>query len=277
MHPVLFHIGRVVVPSYGVVTALGVLIALVFSQRTARTVRINPVKIWNLCILSLCSAVVAARLLLVAVNWTILRIHPAWVLSLAMVHHPLLAAIGALAGTGCAVWYTRRSKLPLFTTADALASPLALGIAFEQVGALLAGAGYGTAASPHIAWAVTYTNPLAFLWSGAPLDLPVHPVQIYAAMAFLALAVVLYAWLPFQRRAGDIAGIWLMGAGVSVYFTEFWRDPEGRGNIFHGAFDGPQIAAVALVLAGAFILRERAITTTVSPDAPDASVSRCAV
>jgi len=43
--------------------------------------------------------------------------------------------------------------------------------------------------------------------------------------------------------------------------TELWRDPEGRGTILHGAIDGPQIAAVAMVLAGAFVLRERKATS----------------
>ena len=48
-----------------------------------------------------------------------------------------------------------------------------------------------------------------------------------------------------------------MGTGVAIYMTELWRDPEGRGSILQGAIDGPQIAAVMLVLAGALVLRER--------------------
>ena len=58
-----------------------------------------------------------------------------------MVHHPLLAAAGALAGVGCAAIYARRQKLPFRDTADVLAAPVALGLAFEQLGALLAGLG----------------------------------------------------------------------------------------------------------------------------------------
>lgn len=257
MHPVLFHIGRLVIPSYGAFTALGVLLSLILAQRTARVVQADPVKIWNLCILSVCAALAAARLLLVAVNLGVLRAHPAWILGLAMVHHPLLAATGALAGAACAAWYARFRELPFAATADALASPLALGLAFEQAGALLAGAGYGTGAGPRLPWAVTYTHPLAELWSGAPLGVPLHPVQAYAALAFLVIAIGLFFWLPRERQRGDVAGLWLMGAGVAIYLTELWRDPEGRGSIFHGAVDGPQVAAVVMVLAGALVLRER--------------------
>jgi phosphatidylglycerol---prolipoprotein diacylglyceryl transferase len=257
VHPVLFHIGALVIPSYGAVTALGVLLALGLAQRTARVASVDAGKVWNLCILSLFAALAAARLLLVLVNWSALRLHPAWLLGLAMVHHPLLAGTGALAGAGCAVWYARRNKLPLRATADALAAPLALGLAFEQLGALASGSGYGVEAAPGLHWAVTYTNPLADLWSGAPLGVPLHPVQAYAALAFLALAVLLLVWLPTERRKGDVAGLALMGSGLAIYITELWRDPEGRGSLLNGALDGPQIAAILLVVAGALVLRER--------------------
>ena len=258
MHPVLFHIGAVLIPSYGAVAALGVLLALVLTQRTARIVHVDPAKVWNLCILSLFAALAAARLVLVAANWSALRSHPAWLLGLAMVHHPLLAGVGALAGAGCAALYARWSKLPFHATADALAPPLALSLAFEQLGALLSGSGYGAEAGSGVPWAVIYTHTLAAIWSGTPLGIPLHPVQLYAAMAFLALAILLWVWLPLEPRQGDVAGLWLMGTGVAIYITELWRDPEGRGSVLQGALDGPQIAAVVLVLAGALVLRERA-------------------
>jgi phosphatidylglycerol:prolipoprotein diacylglycerol transferase len=174
-----------------------------------------------------------------------------------MVHHPLLAAVGALAGAGCAAWYARNSKLPFRATADALAPPLAAALAFEQLGALAAGSGYGTDAGPRVGWAIIYSDPMAAIWSGTPLGVPLHPVQAYAALAFLTLAVLLWVWLPLERRPGDVAGLWLMGAGVAIYFTELWRDWVGRGSLFDAAIDGPQIASIFLVLAGALALRDR--------------------
>ncbi len=257
VHPVLFRLGSILVPSYGAIAAFGVLLALALAQRTARVAHVDAAKMWNLCVLSLFVALAAARLLLVCANFTALRLHPAWLLGLAMVHHPLLAGTGALAGFGCALWYARRTKLPLPATADALAPPLVLGLAFEQLGALASGSGYGTEAGPGVRWAVTYTSPLAAIWSGAPLGVRLHPVQVYAALAFLTLAILLFVWLPFARRPGDVAGLSLLGAGTTIYLTELWRDPAGRGSIFQGALDGPQIAAVLLVLLGALALRER--------------------
>jgi phosphatidylglycerol---prolipoprotein diacylglyceryl transferase len=262
VHPVLIHIGAFVIPSYGAVAALGVLAGLIVAQRTALAARLNPGQIWNLCVIALFAALVAQRLLLIGINMSDLRQHPSWLLTLAMVHHPLLAGAGAAAALVAAALYAHRKRLPFRTTADALAAPLALGMAFEQLGALLAGSDYGTEAQ--IPWAVTYTNPLAAMWSGTPLGIPLHPVQAYAAMAFLTLSVFLLVWQPAILQRGDLAGLWLMGTGVIVFITELWRDPEGRGVMLNGALDGPQLAAIILVLFGAVVLRERNVQNTVS-------------
>ncbi len=237
--------------------AAGVLLGLATAQQSARAAGVSAAHVWNLCVVALCAAIAAERLLLVGANWAVLRRHPAWTLGLGMVHHPLLAGAGAAAGLAVAWWYAHRYRMPLAATADALAAPLALGLTFEQLGALLAGSGYGLAAGAHLKWAVTYRDPQAALWSGTPLGVPVHPVQAYAALGYFLLAALLFAWLPRERRRGDVAGIFLLGAGTAIYLTEIWRDPEGRGVVLHGALDGPQMAAVLMVVAGAAVLWER--------------------
>jgi phosphatidylglycerol:prolipoprotein diacylglycerol transferase len=254
VHPVLFHIGSILIPSYGASAAVGVLLALFLAQRTARIAGLNAGQVWNLCVVALFAALVAQRVLLVALNWSELRRHPSWMLGLAMIHHPLPTAAGALAAAAAALLYGHRQHLPFWTTADALAAPLALGLAFEQLGALLAGSGYGTEAA--VPWAVTYTNPLAVRWSGTPLGIPLHPVQAYAALAFLSLSILLLAGLPVRQQQGDIAGLGLMGIGVESFITEFWRGGEGGGTLLGGALDGPQAAAILMVLAGGLMLLE---------------------
>ncbi|MFY9853470.1 MAG: prolipoprotein diacylglyceryl transferase family protein [Terracidiphilus sp.] len=255
MYPVLFHIGSFLIPAYGASAAAGVLMALYLSERTARMTGIDSRLVWKLCVVSLFAAIASSRMLLVTFNWSTLRLHPAWMLMLAMVHHPLLTGFGALISIVVAVLYGRWQRMPLWTTADALAAPVALGVTFEQLGALLAGSGYGTETATR--WAVTYTDPLAGIWSGAPLGVALHPVQGYAALGFLTLSIFLLVWLPHRRQAGDVAGLLLLGAGVVVFVTEFWRDSEGRGAVMGGALDGPQMAAVALVVVGGLVLLER--------------------
>lgn len=255
MHPILFHIGPLVIPSYGAIAAVGVLLALMLALYTARKLHIDPNKIWNLTILMLFTALLGSRLLLVIANWTVLRHHPLWLLGLAMIHHPLLAAIGAIMSLALAAIYLRRNHLPFRLAADALAAPAALGLGIEQIGALFAGSGYGT--GTHLPWAVTYTDVLADRWSGAPLGIPVHPVQAYAALCFFAIAISLVLWLPQRRQQGDLAGIFLMATGVTLFITEFWRDPIGRGAMLGGILKAPQAAGIVVLISGAFILLER--------------------
>jgi phosphatidylglycerol:prolipoprotein diacylglycerol transferase len=255
VYPVLFHIGAIVIPSYGALTSAGVLLALILAQRTAHTAGLNRSQVWNLCVIALFAALAGQRLLLIVLNWHDLLRHPRWVLGLAMIHHPLLAAVGAITALASAGIYARAHRMPVTATADALAAPLALGLAFEQLGALLAGSGYGTETA--VRWAVVYTHPLAARWSGTPLGVPLQPVQAYAAVAWLTLALALLLALPERRQQGDIAGQWLMGAGIVIFLTELWRDREGRGSLLSGALDGPQAVAIAFVLFGAVLLRQR--------------------
>ena len=257
MHPVLIHAGAILIPSYGAVAALGVVLALLLAQHTARILRLNPNHVWNLCVIALFAAMVGSRLFLLSINWRILVHHPSWILMLAMIHHPLVGAAATVAGVACAWIYARWQGLPLVLVADAVVAPLALGLAFEQLGELLSGSGYGLLAGAGVPWAVTYTDPLAARWSGTPLGVPLHPVQAYAALAFLVLAILLLALLPRLKQRGDTAGLWLMGTGAAVYLTELWRDRAGRGSVFGDVLDGPQIAAIVLVLASALLLWER--------------------
>jgi phosphatidylglycerol:prolipoprotein diacylglycerol transferase len=256
MHPVLFHLGRLVVPSYGAVAALGVLLALALAQFTARRSGLDPATaprhVWNMIVLAVFASLAVSRLILIAINLSELRTHPSWVLAVAMVHHPLLAAAGALGAIAAIAAYVRWAKLPLTGVADCLAAPVSLGVAAEQLGALLAGSDYGSETTA--SWAVTYTSSIAARWSGTPLGVPLHPVQAYAAAGALALAAICLVWLRLPRRTGDVAGVWLLGSGVLLFVTELFRDWEGRGIIFGGITDIPQLVGLGCVVLGGIVL-----------------------
>ncbi|WP_263358725.1 prolipoprotein diacylglyceryl transferase [Acidicapsa ligni] len=258
MHPVLFQLGPFVIPTYGAVAALGVFLALALAQFTAKRVNLDPRHAWNMLVLAIFAALAISRLLLIVMNLSDLRRHPAWLLAVAMVHHPLLSAAGIVAGSAAVLAYIRWAKLPIRAVADCLAAPLSLGMAAEQLGALLAGSDYGreieaTSSATHLF--VVYTNPLAARWSGAPLNVAVYPVQVYAAIGALAVAVLTFAGLFYKRRQpGDIAGIWLIATGIVLFATELFRDWEGRGVFANALVDTPQLVALGMVLCGGLLL-----------------------
>src|ERR1700761_6668718 len=238
MHPILFHIGPLIVPSYGVAVALAVLAALALAQWTARRGDLDastgPRHAWNMIVLAVFAAIAIERLLLIVMNLSDLKRHPQWLLAIAMVHHPLLAGVGIAGGVVTIVAYARWARLPLIAVADCLAAPLCLGYAFEQCGALLAGSDFGREVIAANTWSVTYTSRFAALWSGAPLGVPVYPVQAYVAAGALALAAALCVFLARPHRSGDIGGVWLLGFGILIFVTEGYRDWEGRGVLLSG-------------------------------------------
>jgi phosphatidylglycerol:prolipoprotein diacylglycerol transferase len=255
VHPVLFQIGSLVVPSYGACAAVGVLLALWVVQSTTRRAGLDPRHGWNMLVLAIFAALVVSRLMLIVLNLSDLRRHPAWLLAIAMVHHPLLTGLGAVGALGAIVAYARWFKLALPAVADCLASPVALGVAAEQAGALLAGSDFGReSASSSWLGSVTYSSAVAGRWSGTPLGVALYPVQAYAAIGALILAGITFCWLFLERREGDAGGVWLVGSGTLLFVTEGFRDWEGRGELFGGALDIPQLVGLGLVLLGGAML-----------------------
>jgi phosphatidylglycerol:prolipoprotein diacylglycerol transferase len=255
MDPVLFHIGSLVVPSYGACAALGVLLTLALAQLTAKRAGLDPRHAWNMVVLAVFTALAISRLVLIGMNLSDLARHPSWLLAVSMVHHPLLAAVGTLGGLLAIAGYARWASLPLPAVADCLAAPVSLGIAAEQLGALLAGSDFGReSASYSVLGAVTYSNELAARWSGTPLGIALYPVQAYAAVGALLLAGITYGWLLLPRRPADIAGAWFLGGGVMLFVTEIFRDWEGRGVVLGGWVDLPQLVGLGMVICGGVLL-----------------------
>ncbi len=259
MHPLLFHFGNVAVPTYGVLTAVGLLAALALLVLQARRLRLRADKVWNLGLTAILAALIGARLLLVVMHFDVFRAHPYWILGLATIPGAWIAVGGAAIGVSAAVLYALAEGLPLLRTADAAAPAVALGFAINRIGAFCAGLDWGT--PTRLPWGVTYRSIVAYLWYQTPRGVTLHPVQLYDAVASLAILILLLL-LP-HRRDGEIAGVWLFLYGLCRFFVEFWR-----GNAQHvlgGALTVAQLLAVAAVLTGgALWLRRDAHPATVS-------------
>ncbi len=126
--------------------------------------------------------------------------------------------IGAtLAGTAYALW----KKLPVWRTADVLAPSIALGSVFGRAGCLLNGCCYGRPTDAP--WAITFTNPQAHELSGTPLNVPLHPTEVYDALLNLGLYLFL-AWL-FRRKKfdGQVFATYLICYAITRSITEAFR------------------------------------------------------
>lgn len=255
MYPRLLQLGHISIPTYGGLTALALVAGLTAAVYFARRLGLDPNKIWTLCLVGILTALVGARLLLVAVYFSVFREHPFWVLGLTIVHNEWVATLSAAAGVGAAMLYALAEGLPLLTTLDALAPCVALGVALNRVGAFLAGLDYGLPAA--LPWSVTYTSRIAAFWYRTPLGIALHPVQLYEAAASLLIFALLVWWLRRRSQAGEMAGAWLLLYGLASFFLSFYGAESG------GWFAGA-IEMAAVISGGAFWVQRGARAATAS-------------
>jgi phosphatidylglycerol:prolipoprotein diacylglycerol transferase len=169
----------------------------------------------------------------------------------------LVPFVAIAAGLVVAAMHVQRMRVPVLAWFDAVAPAIALGLALERIGALLAGLGHGRYA-PDFALAIRFPidspafveqrRTLANLLPvGAVESLPVYPTQIVAALVGLvALAVGLQ--LRKHRRFGG--QVFLAVAMVLVLGRNFVEEPlrADRAEASVGPASNGQAGAVLLLL-----------------------------
>ena len=105
---------------------------------------------------------------------------------------------GLIVAVVVALWYIRRIGLPLWTTCDVFAPGIALGHVVGRLGCLFAGCCFGKPTD--VPWAITFTDPFANANVGTPLNVPLHPTQLYEAGAEALILLLLLATESRGRR-----------------------------------------------------------------------------
>jgi phosphatidylglycerol:prolipoprotein diacylglycerol transferase len=255
VHPLLFHFGNLAIPTYGVLTAVGLLASLALAVQLAGRVGLSAEKIWTLGLVAILAALFGARLLVIATHFQAFRAHPFWVLGLTSIEGSWAAVGGAAIGVAAAVLYALAEGLPLLRTADVVAPGVALGFAINRIGAFCGGLAWGRPTT--LPWSVTYRSVVAYLWYRTPLLTRVHPVQLYDAAASLGILGLLL-WMGRRtaaRRVGEIAGAWLFLYGLSRFFVEFLRGDAMPA--LGGFLTVAQGLAVSAVMAGGVLWLRR--------------------
>lgn len=262
MYPRLFQFGHLAVPTYGVTSAIALVVALNVAMRIARKLALPPEKIWNLGIYTLLGGLIASRLLMVVTHFALFRYNPLWLLGLSPSYVPWIPWVSAAIACAIAWLYTKAEELPLRGSLDAYAPALTAGFAIQALGAFLAGAHYGT--PTHSALAVTYSSSYAALWYHTPLHMHLVPVQLYHAMACIVILTGLLLWLPRRTQPGELAGLWLLAYGFAVFFLQFYRGDATTSGIFTPI----QRLAIAAVVLSAVLLFKRKTSTQPQPIPP---------
>jgi phosphatidylglycerol:prolipoprotein diacylglycerol transferase len=225
MYPRLFELGPVTVYAYGVLLAAAYLLGLKFAMVRARERGLDDARVLDLGIYIIVSALVGAKLLLVLTDLQTFINNPRELLTLVRAGGVFYG--GLILAVVVAIWYIRRVRLPLWSTCDVFAPGIALGHVVGRLGCFFAGCCYGRETT--VPWAVTFTDEFARTNVGTPLNVPLHPTQLYEAGAEGVILALLLAterrWRPF---AGRTFWLYLLLYGVSRFVIEFYRgDPRG--------------------------------------------------
>ena len=230
MFPELFHLGPITIYTYGVLLAASYLLGLRLAMWRATRAGLDANRVLDLGIYIIIAALIGAKLLLVVTDFDEFKRDPSAILSLArsggVFYGGLILAVAA------AFWYIAKHRLPFWKTCDVFAPGIALGHVTGRLGCLAAGCCYGRPTT--VAWAITFTNPLARANVGTPLGIPLHPTQLYESAAELLILIVLL-WTERKGRpfAGRTFWLYMLLYAVSRYIIEIYRgDPRGSVGIF---------------------------------------------
>ena len=230
MHPILFDLGPATIYTYGVLLASAYLLGLKLAMVRAQARGLDQARVLDLGIYIIISALVGAKLLLVVTDFRTFLSDPSELITLARSGGVFYG--GLILAVSVALWYIRKIGLPLWTTTDVFAPGIALGHVVGRFGCFFAGCCWGKPTD--VPWAITFTNPYAAANVGTPLNVPLHPTQLYEAGAE---ALILAVLLATERRGRPYPGrtfwVYMLLYAVSRFIIEFYRnDPRGSVLMF---------------------------------------------
>jgi phosphatidylglycerol---prolipoprotein diacylglyceryl transferase len=241
MYPILFEVGGFPIYTYGVLMAAAYLLGLQFALVRARARGIDQNRIMDLGIWIIVSALVGAKLLLLLIEWDAYGTSP-WEM-LTLVRSGGVFYGGLIAAVVVAIWYLHRHRMPVWSVTDVFAPAVALGHVVGRMGCFFAGCCHGRPTD--VPWAVTFRSEYAAQNVGTPINIPLHPAQLYEAGAEL---FILGALLLTERRGRVFPGrtfwTYMFLYGVSRFVIEFYRG-DVRGMV--GALSTSQFVSVLIV------------------------------
>lgn len=250
MFPLLVKIGPLTVHTYGVLIAVGFLVALGLAVKQARIAGISQDVMLDFGIYTLLAGIIGSRIFFIMTNWSHYRLHPAdmvkiWEGGLVFYGGVLFALLTAL-------WYARRRGLPLWQTADIWAPSIAIGHAIGRLGCFCAGCCYGRPAGG-LPWAVTFTDADSLAIKGVPL----HPSQLYESAAEFLNFLILIILRRRRSFQGQLFWVYMLNYSVIRSVVETFRGDAVRGFLFPGFSISQGISVLMFVSAILMIMKLR--------------------
>ncbi len=245
MYPKILELGPITIHTYGLLLAAAFIAGIWVTSRNARKEGISPDSVWNMGLVVIFSALVGAKILLLLSDYQYYSQNLREIFSLSTLRSTGVYYGGLLLALGSAIWYLTKKRLPAWTMADLAAPGIALGQAIGRIGCLSAGCCYGK--PTHMPWGITFTSQYAYENVGVPLNIPLHPTQIYESVGALCLFAFLMWRLSRKHIAGQILLQYLTLYALLRFVIEFFRDDD-RGFVLYGLLSTSQFIAILTFL-----------------------------
>lgn len=255
MLPYLIQIGSFAIPSYGLLVAVAFLAALTLASRFARERGVNSDQIVNLGVYCALTGMLGAKVLMIALD-PALRTSLSEIFSLNTLQSAGIFFGGLITATVFAVFYLRAQGMPVLSTCDLFAPGVAIGHGIGRLGCFAAGCCWGK--PTNLPWAVTFTR--ADNTTGVPLNIPLHPTQLYEALAEAIICLVLIWQLRQKKPAGRVIGLYGVLYGGVRFGVEFLREHDSS-NPFGGPFVLEQWIALGLAAVGLLLVVKSFMST----------------
>jgi len=206
--------------------ALAFLCAILIAVRLGERDGLPRHKIYDLSLWMLLASLIGSKILMLFTEPEY-RANPLQLLSLDFLRSGGVFYGGLLGAVVTGYFLMRRYKLPWWKTADACAPGIAIGNFFGRQGCFAAGCCWGKPTS--LPWGVKFTA-LGHEITGVPIDVHLHPTQLYESFSMLIVFLFLL-WLHKRRRfSGQVILFYSLLYSVIRFTIEFVRD-DPRGDI----------------------------------------------
>jgi phosphatidylglycerol:prolipoprotein diacylglycerol transferase len=253
MYPRLLVTSFLTIHTFGLLLAASYAAALAWLVRGARRSGVDAEEMMSVGFWAIGGALVGAKALM------ILRMFADGSADFSDVLSPsMLTAAGDFYGgfiggvAGAAIAFKLHPKLSVWHAADLCAPSIALGQAIGRIGCFMAGDDYGSPTT--MPWGVVFTDPYAYRIGGVPLNVPLHPVQLYESAVCLLIFLAL-VWLANRKRFdGEVILTYVTTYAVARFVLEYYRGDADRGFVFGQLFSTSQFIAVLLFALALLLL-----------------------